>query len=135
MRMSRHLVFVYGTLKRGGCNHALLERATFVDHAHTLPEYVMIDGPYPRIDHAAEGDRDAAQIVGEVYRVDDATLRALDVLEDAPDLYRREQIEVQLASIPEVLDGVWIYVTQPDFLGDRKNTIAPRDGVLCWGEL
>jgi gamma-glutamylcyclotransferase (GGCT)/AIG2-like uncharacterized protein YtfP len=86
-------VFVYGTLRRGFCNHHLLRRGTFVGAGETVPRLVM---------HVAGGipfasDAEAAYPVrGEAYAVDPVTLAELDRLEDHPHWYVRTPIDIRL---------------------------------------
>lgn len=90
--MLTDLVFVYGTLKRGGRNHRLLAGAEFVGPARTEPRYRLIDcGPYPAlIEYAAE----PLEVIGELYRIAPSLLPTLDELEDEGVLYRRIVVEV-----------------------------------------
>lgn len=106
--MTRHLVFVYGTLLRGESNHGLLDEAEFLGEATTSDEYVLVDlGPYPAIVPADEAH--ATRITGEVYAVDDAGLVELDHLEDAPRLYQR--VEASFGWNDQSGGGrAWIYV-------------------------
>jgi gamma-glutamylaminecyclotransferase len=85
-----HLVFVYGTLMKGELHHTTIEHARFVRKAQTLPhyEFVKIDY-YPAL--LPDGQK---SISGELYEVDDQTLRRLDVLEDVPTYYERHTIEL-----------------------------------------
>ena len=78
-----HRIFVYGTLKRGFANHALLHNATFLGEARTRTAYPMVVHgtgfsvviiPEPGIGH---------RVVGEVWEVDDAQLAQLDKLAHA----------------------------------------------------
>ena len=86
------LVFVYGTLKRGGDNHRWIEDQQFVAEAHTTPVYRMYDlGGYPGMVRSAEG----LSIQGEVWSVDEAGIARLDVLEDT-DGGEYERVRVQL---------------------------------------
>lgn len=73
----RHRVAVYGTLKRGERNHALLRGADFlgVDYLTTITLYDL--GPYPG---AREEASDGVEV--EVYGVSPSTFAALDELED-----------------------------------------------------
>jgi gamma-glutamylcyclotransferase (GGCT)/AIG2-like uncharacterized protein YtfP len=81
-------VFVYGTLLAGEANHGLLARARFVGEAKTPAGYALHDlGAYPAM---IAGGGDA--IAGEIYEVDEATLAALDELEDHPTYYQRQVI-------------------------------------------
>jgi gamma-glutamylcyclotransferase (GGCT)/AIG2-like uncharacterized protein YtfP len=82
------LVFVYGTLRCGQSNHAVLARAAYCGAHRTPARYTMFDlGPYPAV---VEEGRYA--IAGEVYRIDAAMLETLDLLEDYPHLYGRARI-------------------------------------------
>ena len=89
---SETLLFVYGTLRRGGPNHALLADARFVGPAATAARHALfVDGiPYlaasPEIHH----------VRGEVYAVDATLLAALDRLERHPAWYERRAIRVVL---------------------------------------
>lgn len=83
--MALHLLFVYGTLQRGESNHRLLARSRFVGTARTPPAYTLLDlGGFPAV---VEGG--ATAVEGEIWEVDDATLRLVDRLEDHPRFYRR----------------------------------------------
>ncbi len=84
----RHLVFVYGTLLRGGVNHGLLAAAEWVGEHRTEPRFTLLQlGAYPGL---ISGGHTA--VSGELYRVDNAGLKALDRLEDYPRLYDRRLI-------------------------------------------
>ena len=86
------LVFVYGTLKRGGENHGWIEQQQFVAEACTAPLYRMVDlGGYPGMVRSADG----ISIQGEVWNVDEAGLTRLDVLEDTEG-GEYERVAVQL---------------------------------------
>lgn len=74
-------IFVYGTLKRGLCNHRYLAGQRFLGAAVTEPHYRMYDlGGYPGMIETAR-DQGVA-VVGEVWEVDEAALKKLDWLED-----------------------------------------------------
>jgi gamma-glutamylaminecyclotransferase len=85
------LVFVYGTLKRGGSNHHYLAGQKFAGEARTPPGFRLFDlGEYPGM--VAQGD-DRTGVSGEVWAVDADCLARLDVLECiAEGLYRRELV-------------------------------------------
>lgn len=103
------LVFVYGTLKRGGCNHALLAGQAFVREARTQPVYRMFDlGGYPGIIHASPG----ISIIGELWRVSADCLARLDTLEGLHEgEYTREKIA--LASPHEALEALGYLYARP----------------------
>ncbi len=96
----QHLVFVYGTLRKGEYNHHYLNTAEFLGHHESDAEYALYDlGPYPG---ASSGQR---TVQGEVYLIDDDTLVALDKLEDVPVEYHRESINTPFGQ-------AWIYIYQ-----------------------
>ena len=89
----RYKLFVYGTLKRGHLNHALLKDATFLGEAVTKEPYPLIAPKvwYPYlIDAPGEGRR----VKGELYLIDLPTLKRIDRLEEYPRYYNRKEIEV-----------------------------------------
>lgn len=93
-------VFVYGTLKRGNSNAAVLEGAHFVDVA-TVENYGLTSGggfPYAI---PAEG----MQVHGELYEVDEETFQRLDRLEGFPWHYTRD-----LVNVVGTDTQAWIYV-------------------------
>jgi gamma-glutamylaminecyclotransferase len=74
------LLFVYGTLKRGHCNHHWLEGQQHVGDAVSAPIYRMHDlGGFPGLVLATDGG--GIGIHGEVWEVDRDCVRRLDVLE------------------------------------------------------
>ncbi len=81
-------IFVYGTLKGGGSNHARLHGRKFLGAAHTMPGYTLYSlGDYPGM--VAEAS-DQEGVHGELWQVDDANLPELDEFEGVPEgLYRR----------------------------------------------
>jgi gamma-glutamylaminecyclotransferase len=89
---SKTLLFVYGTLKRGGRNYFRLAHQEFVGEVVTAPRYRVIDlGAHPGlINDAANG----LAIHGELFAVDDRCLAELDEFEEVPGPFVREPIEV-----------------------------------------
>jgi gamma-glutamylcyclotransferase (GGCT)/AIG2-like uncharacterized protein YtfP len=77
------LLFVYGTLKRGGSNHHWLQGAGWRGRARLAGHRLHNLGDYPM---AVPG---RGVVHGEVYAVDDAALARLDRLEDVPNEYQR----------------------------------------------
>jgi gamma-glutamylcyclotransferase (GGCT)/AIG2-like uncharacterized protein YtfP len=87
-------LFVYGTLKRGCRNHGAMRGAEFAGEASTEPGYLMVNcGSYPGLVRARDEQAGMA-ICGELYRVDDDLLAALDRLEGVPQEYVRATIRL-----------------------------------------
>ncbi len=85
------LIFVYGTLKRGCCNHCYLVGQHLLGEARTKPGFTLyaLHG-YPGL---VEDPQDQEGVRGELWDVDDACLRRLDELEGLSEgLYRRASI-------------------------------------------
>ena len=114
------LVFVYGTLKRGGVNHAWIEAQQFVAEARTVPAYRMFDlGGYPGMVHSADG----ISIQGEIWSVDEAGLAQLDVLEDtAGGEYERVVVPLEGEHATQRVEG-YIYL---------RSVEGKRDVGQCW---
>ncbi len=109
-QLNLSLVFVYGTLRQGESNHGLLAESERLGVTQTPPHYTLYDlGPYPA---AIPGHQ---AIIGEVYRVNDTTLNALDELEEVPVEYRREQVETAFGR-------AWIYLYQDESVLHRLIT-------------
>ncbi|WP_462321094.1 gamma-glutamylcyclotransferase [Halochromatium sp.] len=107
----RHLVFVYGTLLRGEVNHRLLQDAEWVGEHRTEPRFSLLQlGAYPGL---IAGGRTA--VSGELYRVDQAGLKALDVLEDYPRLYDRRLLATRFGR-------AWTYLYRGSV---RDRTLIP----------
>lgn len=95
-----HIVFVYGTLKRGGSNHRFLAGQVFLGTALTRAGATLYSlGEYPGLVH---DPADGEGVTGELWAVDDEALAGLDELEGvAEGLYAREP-----ARLAEWPDGV-----------------------------
>jgi gamma-glutamylaminecyclotransferase len=104
MHTHTHLVFVYGTLRKGQCNHRyFLDLSKFLGMAKTKKHYALYSDTVPFLSLT----RTVSQVTGEVYAVDDVTLLNLDRLEGHPDAYKREQAQVILQDGAEI--SAWIY--------------------------
>ena len=86
--MKKKLVFTYGTLMKGERNHYLLLDEDFVSDATCKGFKIFNLGTYPGI-VAGNGT-----ICGELYSVDDETLKRLDSLEEEGALYIRNKIVI-----------------------------------------
>ena len=90
--MSKAILFVYGSLKRGECNHALIADQKFLGPTATVPKYRAVDlGQYPGL---VKDERNGLSIRGELFEVSDCSIAELDDFEGSPDHYKREPIEV-----------------------------------------
>ncbi len=114
------LVFVYGTLKRDGENHAWIEPQQFIAEARTAPLYRMFDlGGYPGMTRAAEG----LSIQGEVWSVDEVGLARLDVLEDTEGgEYERVKVQLEDDFARQQVEG-YLYL---------RSVEGRRDVGACW---
>jgi gamma-glutamylcyclotransferase (GGCT)/AIG2-like uncharacterized protein YtfP len=107
------VLFVYGTLKRGLCNHALLAGQQFVGEARSLPHYRLYDsGPYPCL---VEDPQRGVAVRGEIWRVDEATLAHLDEFECVQHLFDRREIHIENLAGP-----VFAYFYQGDVSGLKE---------------
>ena len=101
-------LFVYGTLKRGFFNYGRYlgraessGKAVFIGDGCTLENYPMVVRPANQngssgapqlLDEAGKG----FSVMGEVYLIDESTLKAMDILEGVHrGRYRRQTINVQ----------------------------------------
>lgn len=102
-----HLVFVYGTLRKGHCNHHLLKDAHFygIGSTETLCAMYLKNG-YPYI----TSTESRYPIVGELFSVDDDTLVALDRFEGHPRHYERRE---QPVIVGDERYMAWIYFRDP----------------------
>jgi gamma-glutamylaminecyclotransferase len=110
------LVFVYGTLKRGGSNHLYLAGQTFVGEARTVPGFTLFElNGYPgMVPEAAASEG----VTGEVWAVEANALARLDDLEGiAEGLYRREVVPLASPFDRKVVEG---YVYARDAKGCRR---------------
>lgn len=103
--MNKHLVFIYGSLRRGSARSMSLRfpNATFIAEAVVRGSLYDL-GEYPG---ALTNDSNSV-IIGEVYEVDDELLKKLDDFE-ASSSYRRQQVEITLGT--HRTTG-WIYVPE-----------------------
>lgn len=82
---------MYGTLRRGGPNHARLAGAIYLGPAETEERFTLYDlGPYPALVAGGRGSAD-----GEVYAVGRSLLGRLDRFEGHPTLFRRQALPLR----------------------------------------
>lgn len=110
--MSKHLVFVYGTLRRGGAGAMSIRfpDSEFIADAKVSGSLYDL-GAYPGL-LLNESD---SPVVGEVYEVDDELLNGLDDFE-ASSHYRRKRVEISLGDHRK---ACWTYEPDPEFYSPR----------------
>jgi gamma-glutamylcyclotransferase (GGCT)/AIG2-like uncharacterized protein YtfP len=109
------LLFVYGTLRRGGGHHHLLGDAEYLGTWVSGPHYRMLDmGQYPALVMGG------GTVAGEVYRIHRDILPALDLYEGCPGDYQRVGVETPygeawvylwdrgVPAVPVIRDGDWL---------------------------
>lgn len=124
-----HLLFVYGTLKRGYGNHdGWMAHAEFIDESLTCEPFpLVLNGDrYAPVLVDAEGH--GLQVRGELYRVDETVLDGLDRLERVNDLdgYRRRRLAVVDSGGQPF--AAWCYLKAPSWVDDvRSEPLAVYD--------
>ena len=105
----KHMVFVYGTLKRGFGNNRLLSGSKFLGEARTEDKFALYESGIPFVIE----DEQVSQISGEVYEVDERTLARLDRLEGHPNWYFRKMVNISVNATEryetEKRIQAWIY--------------------------
>ncbi len=115
MTQEPEIVFVYGTLRRGGSDHFRMAAATFVSEATVSGRLYRVHW-YPGLVLDEAGD----EIHGDVYQVDQSTLAILDVFEGLSagsgegTEYRRLKVEVVLQDSQVVEAWVWEWIGSTD---------------------
>jgi gamma-glutamylcyclotransferase (GGCT)/AIG2-like uncharacterized protein YtfP len=111
--MNKHLVFVYGTLRRGsaGAMSIRFPDSKFVADAEVSGSLYDL-GSYPSL----LLDESNSLVMGEVYEVGDETLNQLDEFE-ASSSYRRKQVEISLDTDRR---RCWIYEPDPKVYSTRR---------------
>jgi gamma-glutamylcyclotransferase (GGCT)/AIG2-like uncharacterized protein YtfP len=110
--MNKHLVFVYGTLRRGGMRAMSMTfpNSQFIAEAKVSGSLYDL-GAFPGL-LLNESD---SWVTGEVYEVDDELLNKLDDIE-ASSYYGRKQVEISLGTLRRIC---WIYEPNPEFYSLR----------------
>jgi gamma-glutamylcyclotransferase (GGCT)/AIG2-like uncharacterized protein YtfP len=123
------LLFVYGTLMRGGVSHSILAGERFLGSVQTRPRYALFDlNDYPGLVACEHG---GTAVHGELYEVARSLVPSLDETEGAPTLFRLEPVEVEVAAL---LVYAYFYQQETRDLTPceggrwRNRTDARRDG-------
>jgi gamma-glutamylcyclotransferase (GGCT)/AIG2-like uncharacterized protein YtfP len=111
--MDKYLVFVYGTLRRGGARAMSVRfpNSEFIADAKVSGSLYDL-GAYPGL----LVNESNSLVVGEVYEVDDEILNRLDHFE-ASSNYRRKRVEISLGSHSRMC---WLYEPNPEFCSPRR---------------
>lgn len=113
-----HLVFVYGTLRRGQGNYHLLTTSEWIGE-HVISGWDMYDlGHFPAV------VRGTGDVTGDVFRVSSSTFAKLDMLEGYPRFYDRELIETPAGD-------AWIYCHNET---PRGRPVPDGDWIASLGE-
>jgi gamma-glutamylcyclotransferase (GGCT)/AIG2-like uncharacterized protein YtfP len=110
--MNKHLVFVYGTLRRGGARSMSIRfpNSKFIADAKVSGSLYDL-GAYPVL----LINESNSLVSGEVYEVDDEILNKLDDFE-ASSNYWRKQVEISLDTHRRIC---WIYAPNHEFCSHR----------------
>ena len=110
--MNKHLVFVYGTLRRGGARAMAIRfpSSRFIADAKVSGNLYDL-GAYPGL----LLNESSSLVIGEVYEVDDETLNELDDFE-ASSNYWRKQVEISFGTHRRI---GWTYEPDPEFYSLR----------------
>ncbi len=111
--MNKHLVFVYGTLRRGSVRAMSIRfpGSRFIAEAKVSGSLFDL-GEYPSL----LLDESKSLVIGEVYEVDDETLSKLDDFESSSH-YWRKQVKISLGTQTR---KCWIYAPNPEAFSRRK---------------
>lgn len=118
--MGKHLVFLYGTSKRGFSRNGALREQRYIGIARTEPKYgifgyggfpALVDDALAEVSEVVAGKR----VFGELYEVDDACVQELDKVEGTDrGLFERRDIslgEITMTSLPSD-EAVWNSLTR-----------------------
>jgi gamma-glutamylaminecyclotransferase len=100
-----NLCFVYGTLRRGHGNHAVMRQAggAFLGNAVSVRKFPLVIKGLPYLlDLPGQGE----PVTGEIYRIPEKGWELLDRLEGHPDFYRRRVESFVLHGSPV---QAWVY--------------------------
>lgn len=111
------LVFVYGTLKKGFGNHHLLHNCPYKGKGHIQGTKMLNLGAFPGMI-----PDESKKVQGELYEINEFTLKRLDRLEGHPHFYTRHLAQVHVppsgasAETPHQAETVdaWAYYLSAD---------------------
>ena len=127
----KHLVFVYGTLKKGYGNHSLIGDGEFWGEAITEDSSFALTSvsPYGGFPLVREGDK---KVKGEVYLVSNKVLKRLDQLEGVPTMYLRKTTKVLIYQ-PSFENPIQVNYYHWNGMNEGyPSCISEKGGVLSW---
>lgn len=103
-------VFVYGTLKRNHDNNDILEDSIYLGDGILEHHAIKYSGGIYGFPVAFKRKNNIVK--GELYAVDDKTLRLLDLLENEGDMYlrKKKRIKTETEYVP-----AYVYIGNKDF--------------------
>jgi len=121
-----HKIFVYGTLKKGFCNHFYLHGSEFLGKTTTKERYCMcVDNGIPYVFECKRNNCLKGFIKGEVYLVNGTVLKLIDELEEHPREYFRKRVFLK------TFGYAWMYLYPHFSIGFyRGSLIKPKKGVI-----
>lgn len=131
--MSKHKVFVYGSLKRGHGNNGIISSRSgrFVGYDTITGSIEMVSlGGFPGVIDDKLRVKGVNTVFGELWEVSGETLEALDVLEGRPHFYDRE-----LYTTDELDEDAWVYTLTNNYLYANTGTypvVGGQDKPRCW---
>ena len=118
-------IFVYGTLKKGYGNNALLQKTGAIFIETTIPAKPLFDlvdlGHFPGLIPGF------FYVQGELYDVSGETIQRLDWLEGHPDFYYRQTIIIQ-----GPLEAETYFIKNPHYPLIEKFTSHDQNKVKVW---
>lgn len=112
-----HLIFVYGTLKKGFGNHHFLANSICHGECRTTEKFKMLLPAFPVIMLDAHG----YSVAGELYEVNAGTLERLDRLEGEGHMYHRRLITVLIHGVALAAEG---YIGDEQYWSDDHYELA-----------
>lgn len=125
MKAKDHLIFIYGTLRRGGRAHHFMDAAVFQGEATAPGRLVHVD-EYPGLLLC-----DDKEVKGELYLVSDALLSELDRYEgclESPPHYVRQKMTVQSENGEKRSAHVYVF----QLLEPHHEDIPSGDWIEWW---
>ncbi len=110
-----NLFFIYGTLKRSGNNHQIIEKfAHFRGEAQTVFKYPMYDigDGFPFLQNNRNNGN---LIIGELYEIPEKYHKIVDYFEGVPTLYKKGTIEVLTKEVETYIVNVYFASNEIDF--------------------